>query len=260
MFIIANWKTNPQTTSDALTLVSSLKKNLKKISIPTKHSVIVCPPHTFLSAVSKSILKSRIKLGAQDISEFTEGAHTGSVTARMIKDAGAQYCIVGHSERRKAGETNIQVAEKIKRCLELKITPIVCIGEWERDEQGVYLSVLTKQFEESFLQISKQDFEKIIIAYEPVWAISTSQTMAPTGHKTSMDTHTIHETVLFLRKIIAEKFKINSLKSVPILYGGSVDCHNAQDIVKNGHVQGLLVGKASLNAEEFSQLVKNVLE
>jgi triosephosphate isomerase len=167
----------------------------------------------------------------------------------MIKGVGADYCIIGHSERRALGETNEIVGRKVRAALRNGLKVILCVGEHERDESGRYLEFLKTELEESLAQAGRKILSQIIIAYEPIWAIgkSADQSMAPRD---------VHETSLFIRKILREIFKNESALKIPILYGGSVAPENTEALVRGGNVEGLLVGHKSLVPEHFNEIIR----
>lgn len=247
--VVANWKMNPTSAKEAKMLFSQIKR---KASILKKTSVVVAPPFAFLSLFSstKKALKN-FSLGAQNTSWQSSGALTGEVSSPMLKDLGVSYVIVGHSERRVLGETDALVARKVASLLGERLLPILCIGEAERDQHGEYLSVLSNQIKSSLLGVSKRDIVNIVIAYEPVWAIGKTA-------KDAMDSHKLHETTLFIRKTLTEMYGRNIAEAVVIIYGGSVEPVNAPDLIKNGNVSGFLVGRASLSAKEFGNIIDAV--
>lgn len=169
----------------------------------------------------------------------------------MLKSVGVNFCIVGHSERRAMGETVEIISKKIKRALENKITPIVCIGEKSRDAEGQFFIDLRSIIESTLAGISKNDVTKIILAYEPLWAISTEG-------KGAITAELLRETSIFIRRTLSELYGNKIGTKIPILYGGSVNSKNAKEIVVTGGVDGLLIGKASLNSKEFIQIVASI--
>lgn len=247
--VIANWKMNPTSVKEAKTLFLQIKR---KASLLKKISVVVAPPFAFLSLFSSAKKSSKtFSLGAQNTSWQSSGALTGEVSSPMLKDLGVSYVIVGHSERRALGETDAVVARKIASLLGERLVPILCVGETERDQHGDYLSVLANQIKSSLLGVSKRDIVNTVIAYEPVWAIGKTA-------KDAMDSHKLHETTLFIRKTLTELYGRNIAEAVTIIYGGSVEPVNAPDLIKNGNVSGFLVGRASLSAKEFGNIIDAV--
>jgi triosephosphate isomerase (TIM) len=244
--VVANWKENPQSQKEAEVLFRAVikGKNFKKVE------VVICPPLLYIERFKK--ISSKIVLGAQNVFYETKGPFTGEISASMLKDRGVNYVIIGHSERRSLGETNLDVNKKIKVALSCKLKPIVCIGEIERDENHQYFNIIKDQIEECLDGLSKDMLSKIIIAYEPVWALSTTM-----DHKdaTPLDSY---EMSIFIKRIISDKFNLKKIMS-KIIYGGSVDDKNCADFLTNGGVSGVLVGGASLNADKFSKII-NIAE
>lgn len=245
--IIGNWKMSPNSIEEAKKIISSSKKvarNLKGVKL------VIAPPFSFLSLVLRGIEKDgNFYLGAQDVSIYTEGAHTGEVSVSILKGSGVKYCIIGHSERRSMGENNDIVSEKLNITVSNNITPVLCVGEKERDVDGKYMDFLKEQISLSLSKINKKDINKIILAYEPVWAI---------GAKEPMKTEEIRQTVLYIRKILSDMSDHKTAFQVPILYGGAVNMRNAKEIISYGDVNGLLIGRESLNPIGFSALLKEV--
>jgi triosephosphate isomerase len=225
--IVGNWKMN-RGDEVGLQLVQSL--------LILGRSAVICPPYTILREVAQLIQGSSLKLGAQDCSSHKDGSYTGEISASMIKRNGCAYVILGHSEARiHRQETDELVCQKVERALDVKLIPIVCIGESrEAYEEGRTFEILKSQIEKSIPQIDQE----IIIAYEPVWAIGT-------GLVPSLEY--IQKTHQFIQQMTHDKYLI--------LYGGSVNSKNAQDILALLEVAGVLVGGASLQAEEFSKLI-----
>jgi len=234
--IVANWKMNPETLKEAKKLFDSVKRGIKNIK---KAEVVICPPYVQFSIFNFQF-SNNIKLGAQDVFWKKEGAYTGEISPLMLRDAGCQYVIIGHSERRTYfKETDEQVNKKLKAVIEAKMTPILCIGE-TKEERGLGKTkeILEREIK---LGLNKISASKIIVAYEPIWAIGTGN---------PCEIEEAQKMRLLIRKIIA--------RDVPMLYGGSVNSRNAEGYIKEAGFQGLLVGGASLKAEEFVDLIKNV--
>jgi triosephosphate isomerase len=235
--VVANWKMNPTTLAEAKQLFNSVSQGIKKVK---NVEAIICPPFVYLPILSLVIShRSLVKLGAQDCFYEQKGPFTGEVSPKMLKDLGCQCVIIGHSERRQCfEETDEMINKKIKAALKIKLKPILCIGETAAEKKkGKTFKVLKKQLKEDLKSIS--NLKNLILAYEPVWAIGTGIPCQPSEAK---------RVLFFLRK---------SLRKTPVLYGGSVNSQNARDYLKAGF-QGLLVGGASLNDQEFIKIVKNV--
>lgn len=235
--IVANWKMNPESAEKARELFNTVKRGAKN----TKAEVIICPPFLYLP-----LLKG-LPLGAQNVFYKEKGAFTGEVSPLMLKDLGVEYSLVGHSESRKyLQETDDIVNKKLHECLHDKLTPILCIGEKEGESKE---EVVHGQLAKSFKGISAHDLKKVIIAYEPVWAVGT-------GKNCSID-ETLQSVVL-IRKIISDMYNRQTTDYIKILYGGSVNAKNAAGYLKKSGVDGLLVGGASLDAGEFTNILKAV--
>jgi triosephosphate isomerase len=244
--IVANWKMNPGTLIEARRIFNEIKRGLNG---SRGVEVVICPPAVYLSELKKLSSGNKISFGLQNISASKNGAYTGEISASQAISSGALFSIIGHSERRKLNESDADVSSKIKMALSEGLTPIICIGEPERDEHGSYLSFLSSQLKESLSSISKKDLQDIVIVYEPVWAIGEKSAGA-------MSPSLIYETVLFLRKVLSDLFGKKEAFAIKMLYGGSVDERNAASILKDGGVSGFLVGRASLLPEKFLKIIK----
>lgn len=243
--VVANWKMNPGTAEEAKSIFSSIKKQAAKLK---KIDIIVCPSFPHISIISKLLGPKNIFLGAQNCHTKTNGSYTGDVSVNQLKDLKTKYVIIGHSEKRKE-ESDETVNEKLKTVLAVGLTPIVCIGESGRDKEGQYLNFIKEQLLKTLSGVSKKDLLSLIIAYEPVWAIGGRVTISGTD---------MHEMSLFIKKILSDSFGPDYGWHVKILYGGSIESQNAGELIKNGEIQGLLVGHASLVPEEFKEILKAV--
>jgi len=245
--IAGNWKMN-KTISQTVRFVDELSPLVQDAEC----KVFLAPPFTSLWHAAERAKHSRIVVGAQNISEHQEGAYTGEVSAKMVKDAGAQFVILGHSERRKLfHESSHTVSMKLKRALEESLQPIVCIGESpEEYEAGQTERVLKKQIAESLHGFQSNELETVILAYEPVWAIGTNQAATP---EIAQKAHR------FCRKEIAQLFGEKLARKLVILYGGSVKADNAGELLESEDIDGLLVGGASLTVDGFSKIVHYVI-
>jgi len=210
--------------------------------------VVVCAPFPYLSQVERLIADSQVKLGAQNLNTNSSGAFTGEVSANMIKDFGARHVIVGHSERRSLyGETSCLVAEKVKAALDNDLTPLLCVGEsLEQREAGETETVVAEQINAVIGLVGISAFRNVIVAYEPVWAIGTGKTASP---KQAQAVH------LFIRGLLGENNK-NIAQNTPILYGGSMNAGNANELIACADIDGGLIGGAALKAEDFLQICK----
>ena len=239
--IVANWKLNPTTQKEAKSLFEKIKKGVSRIK---NAEVIICPPFVYLP------LFKGLTLGAQNCFFGEKGAFTGEISASILKDLKIEYVIIGHSERREYfGETDEVVNKKIKKVLQTGLKVIFCIGETaEERDAGKKTEVLERQLREGLKGITKEEIKKIVVAYEPVWAIGT-------GNNCSVDE--TMSSVLFIRKVISTIYNRGIADNTRILYGGSVKSDNSGSYIKNAGANGLLVGGASLNAEEFNKIVKS---
>jgi len=248
IIIAGNWKMY-KTSVEAIELVNGLKRNLYDISTI---DIVVCPPFTALSEVAEAVLESPIKLGAQDMYWQKEGAFTGEVSASMLKEVGCSYVIIGHSERRQFfGETNETVNKKLKAALDLGLIPIVCVGEnLAQREKGKTFEVVKEQIEDSLAGLTVEQAEKIIIAYEPVWAIGTGKVATPA------QAQEVHQ---FIRNLLGKLFNEKVSDNCRIQYGGSVKPDNISELISQKDIDGALVGGASLDVNSFSAIVKNCI-
>ncbi|MCX6883045.1 MAG: triose-phosphate isomerase [Verrucomicrobia bacterium] len=246
LIIAGNWKMN-KTVAEALDLVTDLKRDLVAVK---EVDIVVCPPFTALSEVSKVVLDSNIRLGAQNMSEHQSGAFTGEIGAGMLKEFSVRYVILGHSERRQFnGETDAMVASKAIAALAASLKPIICVGELLAErEAGRTETVIATQLEGSLKGLTKSQMEESIIAYEPVWAIGTGKVATP---QQAQDVHA------FIRNRVAAMFDEVTARRVRIQYGGSVKASNARELMGQADVDGALVGGASLEVRSFSDIVKN---
>lgn len=236
---------NPESLEEVNKIVKSTVRNASKSSI-----TIICPPFVFLSSVSKHIKGKNVSLGAQNVFAEKKGAYTGEISAEMLKSFNVTHAIVGHSERRAMGETDEDISKKLLASWSSKIIPILCVGEQKRDDHGNYLEILKSQTISSLKLLPKSAISKVVIAYEPVWAIGSES-------KGAMSARELHETSIFIRKVLVDIYGVKAKETI-IIYGGSVDAENAATLVREGEVDGLLVGRQSLNAKDFAQILKSV--
>ena len=227
-----------------LELLKAVDKGLPRGMSST---VVVCPPALLVSQLRAGYKGSRIALGTQDVSLFPIGAHTGETVAELARASGATYTILGHAERRANGETSASVAAKVRVALDAKLTPIVCVGESERDRGAEYLSVIENMLSESLRLLEPADLKKVVIAYEPVWAI---------GAPTAPGPRVVSEAVLYIRKLLIQLFGREAALKVKILYGGAVDHENAHTLLHEGNANGFLVGRASVDAANFVGIIR----
>ncbi len=249
LVLVGNWKMAPQKAAEAQKLATkslSLAKQYKK-----KLSLIICPPSIHIPTATK--VSKALLVGGQGVAAANEVAQTGLVSAQQLRAAGAAYCIVGHSEARARGESNESVAAQVQRLLENKITPIVCVGETARDHQGWYLSEVKDQLESFLHHVPRAALKRLIIAYEPVWAIGKDAAREATPAE-------CHEMIIYIRKIVADVFDTKAGDALQVLYGGSVNEKNAITFISEGKANGLLVGRVSLEPKRFAALAASIAQ
>jgi triosephosphate isomerase (TIM) len=243
-FIAGNWKMNLLRDS-SLALVHEL---LGLLPSTDQVEVAVCPPAVYLHEVGAALRDSRLALGAQNMSPEKEGAFTGEISGPMLVDMGCRYVILGHSERRQYfGETDSLVNQKTVAALNYGLTPIVCVGEMlDEREAGSTTQVIDHQIRGSLASLTNAQAEKLVIAYEPVWAIGTGKTASPA------QAEEVHAQI---RKLLTELFGADVAESIRIQYGGSVKADNASELLGQANIDGALVGGASLKADSFAAIV-----
>src|SRR2546422_4558977 len=246
LIVAGNWKMN-KTVAEALDLVSDLKIELAHVK---EVDIVVCSPFTALSEVSKAILDSNIRLGAQNMSEHNVGAYTGEIAALMLKEFSVRYVIVGHSERRQyQKESDELISKKALAVHAAALKPIVCVGETLAErEAGHTQKILEKQVRGSLAGLSKEQMSETIFAYEPVWAIGTGKTAT---------TAQAQEAHAFIRGLLTKMFDETVARRARIQYGGSVKASNARELLSQPDVDGALVGGASLEPRSFADIIKN---
>jgi triosephosphate isomerase (TIM) len=246
--IAGNWKMH-NNIKEAVELVNGLKRELVNVEAV---DIVVCPVFTGLSDVHELLIDSNIALGAQDLYWEQKGAFTGEVSADMLKDAGCDYAIIGHSERRQFfNETNDTVSKKAKAALLAGLKPIICVGESLAErENGKTFDIVKDHVQGSLAGLSKQDMQEVILAYEPVWAIGTGKTATPE------QAQEVHH---FIRGILKDIFGDETASATRIQYGGSVKPDNIKELMKKEDLDGALVGGASLKVDSFSAIVKGAV-
>jgi triosephosphate isomerase (TIM) len=247
-FIAGNWKMNT-TRASAVALAEAVAKKAESLA---GVDLAVCPPACYLDAVGRAIAGSKVALGAQNVYHEKDGAYTGELSVAMLLDLGCKYVILGHSERRHIlGESDAAVNKKVHAVLAAGLLPIVCVGELLAErEAGKTLAVVQSQFDGSLAGLSAEQMLKVVIAYEPVWAIGTGRVASP---QQAEDVH------LALRKIIAQRYNGSIADSVRLQYGGSVKPENAAELLKQPDIDGALVGGASLKADQFLGIIAGAL-
>lgn len=236
-----------QEAEDLITELISLLEDHENDNV----EVVICPPFPYVELATDLAQETVLKVGAQNVSRHDKGAYTGEVSAAMLESMETDFCIVGHSERRKYfNEEGEQLAGKIDRLLEKDIIPIFCCGEvLSQREKNEHFDVVENQIKEALFHLSPDQFGKIVIAYEPVWAIGTGRNATP---EQAQKMH------VFIRKVIAEKFGDQIAENLSILYGGSCNPKNAKSLFSNPDVDGGLIGGASLKADDFFMVIKSI--
>ena len=248
--IAGNWKMY-KTIAEAIELANGLKRELFKLGETI--DIVLCPPFTALSEVAEAIAESNIQLGAQDVFWEEEGAFTGEVSCKMLKDAGARFVIIGHSERRQYfAETNEKVNKKVKAALAGGITPIMCVGETLAErERSLTLKILENHLTGGLKDIPAEGAQNLVIAYEPVWAIGTGKTATP---------QQAQEAQKYIRETLSVIYNQELASEIRIQYGGSVKPENTLELMREPDVDGALVGGASLQMGSFAEIVKRASE
>jgi triosephosphate isomerase len=240
--VIANWKMAPLSAKDGAKIIATFNKQRAG-----KGAYVGWTPPSLMLAPLKAKFRAA-EFGVQNVSAEREGAHTGEVSAVQAKAAGAGYAIVGHSERRAMGETDAQVAAKVRAVLEAGMQVLLCVGERDRDDAGRYLRTLAAQIVASLDGVDPKAAKMVAVAYEPIWAIGAG--------KSAIGPNDLLETARFVRKTLREVLGAEVGDKTYILYGGSVDGDNAAGLVTEGEVDGFLVGRASLDPFAFAAIVK----
>ncbi|HET9641340.1 MAG TPA: triose-phosphate isomerase family protein [Candidatus Paceibacterota bacterium] len=246
MLILANWKAYVGDLKKARELVATAKR----LRAAYKHEIVLAPPAPFIGLLAVPN-RSKVAFAAQDISETTGGAATGEIPASAYRSAGATYAIIGHSERRAQGESDAAIAEKLTRALAHDLTPVLCVGERERDMEGRYLSFVREQITSALSKLLPKERSRVILAYEPVWAIGKTAADA-------ISQSDLTEMVLYSRKVLAELLPGKSSLQSRVLYGGSVEPTNIRDLAGSSGVDGFLIGHASVDTLMFSKLVREL--
>jgi triosephosphate isomerase len=248
--VAGNWKMN-MTYQDGLALVSEITSMVAdEVSGLQAPQVVICPPFPFLHSVGKLLPQdSRFHLGAQNCHQKESGAFTGEISPKMLASVGCEYVILGHSERRQYfGEDDELLSQKLKAALAAGLTPIFCIGEsLETREADETFNFLAKQLKDGLFHLSNEEFDKVVIAYEPIWAIGTGRTAS------SAQAQEVHA---FIREQIARAYDAQAAQNTTILYGGSANAQNARELFSQPDVDGL-IGGASLKSRDFTEIIKS---
>jgi len=246
-FVAGNWKmnTNSQTGIELVERIAAGSVDAASQSV----TVAVCPPFVYLQSVTKALSSSNIAVGAQDIYFESEGAFTGEISASMLKDVGCSYCLCGHSERRHViGESDELINKKVAAAVSGGLLPILCVGELlEEREASQTDDIVTRHVKEGLAGLSAEKLKAVTIAYEPVWAIGTGLTATPDQAQ---------EVHIFIRKLLGQMYDEKLAEEIRILYGGSVKPNNAADLMNQKDIDGLLVGGASLKADDFLAIIQ----
>lgn len=249
-----NWKLNPATSSEAESLLKTLSSNFKNHRMPNEvPEVVVFPPFPFLLSAIDLLEGSGIKVGAQNVGLQTTGAYTGEVSVPMVQSLGCDYVMLGHSERRAIfGESDADIGAKVRLCLDQPgLNVILCVGETEEEyESNLLASIVDVQLKKGLVDVKPHEMDRLVIAYEPVWAIGTGKVATPEQAQTA------HEAV---RKTVDEMFGSQIAEAVRIQYGGSVKPDNVEEIMLMPDVDGALVGGASLEADSFTRIVDGAM-
>ncbi|MFW9820281.1 MAG: triose-phosphate isomerase [Candidatus Thorarchaeota archaeon] len=241
-----NWKMNRGTPKEAKEMLESLIPLIKDFK---SVDIVICAPFTALTTMNDLLKDTNIKLGAQNMYFQEKGAYTGEISPLFLKNIGVDYVILGHSERRDIfNESDAMINKKLKMALSMDLKPIVCIGEHlEEREMGKTKQIIENQFKETFKNLTKEDMLKVIIAYEPIWAIGTGKTATP---------EQAEEIHIFIRALLTKIFDEETANSIRIQYGGSIKPVNAEDLFNKKNIDGGLVGGASLQADSLFQIIK----
>ncbi len=241
--IAANWKMH-KTVSEAVEFINKFKKLMGNTDV----EVVLCVPFTQLWAVKEALKETNIKIGAQNMHYEEKGAFTGEISAVMLQEMEVDFCIIGHSERRQYfGETDETINKKLHSAFNNDIIPILCVGEsLEEREEGKTEEVVRRQVSADLKGLNEEQVSRLIIAYEPIWAIGTGKTATP---------EQANETIALIREIVKEIFDDVVSEKLRIQYGGSVKAKNASDIMNQDDIDGALVGGASLNPNDFIEIV-----
>jgi triosephosphate isomerase len=244
--IIGNWKMYPASVKDAKAKFTAIKKVGSKL---TNVQTVICPPLVYVSDLKKLVTGHRVVVGAQNAWFENEGAFTGEVSLAMLASVGAQYVIVGHSERRTMGENDELVNKKVLAGVKAGLTVVLCVGERERDQDGEYMKFIAEQMKSALHGVQKKDLKQIVIAYEPLWAIGKNA-IRPASTDDAL------EVTILIKKTLADVFGKDG-STIAILYGGSVDAKNAWEFLLKSQIDGLLVGRASLDPKVFGEILKS---
>ena len=240
--VVGNWKMNPQSLEEAKKIATSVKRIMRGVK---KTNVVLCPPFVYLSSLTPSVGNSFF-LGAQNANYEALGSFTGEVSFAELSQFKVEFVIVGHSERRKMGESDELINKKVRAVVGGGMTAIVCVGEGVRDSNGDFYNFIKQQITSALKDVSKKSLDKVVIAYEPIWAVGAKEAVSP---------RELCEMSIFIKKVLKDLFGVFS-EGVRVIYGGDVDRVNAETLVRDGNVVGLLIGRESLRVKDFIEIIK----
>lgn len=243
--IIGNLKANPESIKSCHTLLNEIENSLNK----SKYKYCIAAPGSYIYNLSEYTYKCTI--GAQNIGALEQGAHTGGETIQMLLSIGAKFVILGHSEVRQLGEESPIIKEKCAKATSLGVMTVLCVGEKSRDSEGEYLNEIIKDLRVCIESVSSEDLKNLVIAYEPVWAI---------GKNRAATIDEVLEVSIAIRRELANKYGLKAAKSTKVIYGGSVDEDNAAHYIQSAGMDGLLVGRASLEGKKFAKIINSCYE
>lgn len=244
--IVGNWKMYPSDLKEAKGIFQKIKAKSKGLA---RARVVICAPALYVPALAGLIGSSKMQVGGQNAFYEDEGARTGETSPKSLRLVGATHVILGHSERRALGESNELIAQKASAAARNKLVTILCVGEKARDEHGEYFGEVSAQLRASLVGYPKTGVKQLVIAYEPIWAIGANAKRAATPAD-------FREMSILIRRYLTEYFGKKEAFAIPILYGGSVDDRNAEGFLREGGADGLLVGRASLDADRFATIIR----
>lgn len=244
--VIGNWKLYIESPKEAKTYATALRTKLKRVKGVT---VWLAPTFTLIPQLVAAFKDTDVRVGAQSVSTSTTGAHTGDVSVRALREVGATFVIIGHSERREAGVTDEEVRGTLKGVVEAGLIGVLCVGEKSREESGAYVEIIANQLQTALRDFPRAMAKKLVVVYEPVWAIGKSAEGAVTPAESK-------EMQLFIRKILVDILGREYGLLVPILYGAAVEASNARALITDGGVAGFISGHASSDVESFMGIIK----
>lgn len=247
--VVGNWKMNPKSVGEAVKLYAGVRKTASKLK---NINVGIAAPFPYLAGLKRlSAGRGGVELAAQDVFWEKKGPYTGEVSISILESVGVTRVIVGHSERRTLGETDETINKKLRAITRSSLTAILCVGERERDHGGKHFGFVESQIKSAFNQIPRTKLDHIVVAYEPVWALSTSKE----GHAATPED--AHEMIIFVRKILSELYNRPAAENMYVLYGGSVNTKNVENFLMWSSADGFLIGGASLKINDFSSILKS---